>query len=219
MSRSTVHTPDVPGLPLIAVKPTPKSATFRGCPPEGSGGDRLLNLLKNRVDEGSYVPVELDAVAKLRWPSTVEGLPRRLWSSDDAQSVAKYEGIPISVDGYLAGAREQGPESTNCRSDDPDMHDFHLWLVGSPDQNRSTSMVVEVTPRVRASQPEWDIEVLESLVHTTQKVRISGWLMLDQEHPDQIGITRGTIWEIHPIMRIQVSRDGSWVALDKGVVR
>jgi hypothetical protein len=30
--------------------------------------------------------------------------------------------------------------------------------------------------------------------------------MLDQEHPDQLGKTRGTLWEIHPIMRIEVSR-------------
>jgi hypothetical protein len=34
---------------------------------------------------------------------------------------------------------------------------------------------------------------------TTTEVRIRGWLMLDQEHPEQIGKTRGTLWEIHPI--------------------
>jgi len=35
-------------------------------------------------------------------------------------------------------------------------------------------------------------------------VRISGWLMLDPEHPDQLGKTRGTIWEIHPVMKLKV---------------
>jgi len=45
-------------------------------------------------------------------------------------------------------------------------------------------------------------------------VRVSGWLLLDQEHPDQVGRTRGTIWEVHPIMRFEVQRGGRWVALD-----
>ena len=39
--------------------------------------------------------------------------------------------------------------------------------------------------------------------------------MLDPEHPDQVGKTRGTIWEIHPIMFIEVEQQGKWVSLDK----
>jgi hypothetical protein len=38
--------------------------------------------------------------------------------------------------------------------------------------------------------------------------------MLDPEHPDQVGKTRGTIWEIHPVMKIEVEQDGKWVMLD-----
>ena len=37
---------------------------------------------------------------------------------------------------------------------------------------------------------------------------------LDPEHPDQVDNTRGTIWEIHPIMQIEVQQQGRWVALD-----
>ena len=45
-------------------------------------------------------------------------------------------------------------------------------------------------------------------------VRISGWTMLDPEHPDQVGKTRGTIWEIHPVMRLDVMQaGGGWRAL------
>jgi len=38
-----------------------------------------------------------------------------------------------------------------------------------------------------------------------QQVRISGWLMLDPEHQDMIdeGL-RSTLWEIHPITKIEV---------------
>jgi hypothetical protein len=35
-------------------------------------------------------------------------------------------------------------------------------------------------------------------------------LMLDPEHPEQLGKTRGTLWEIHPVMRIEVRRGGRW---------
>jgi hypothetical protein len=41
-------------------------------------------------------------------------------------------------------------------------------------------------------------------------VRISGWILLDPEHPDQVGKTRATIWEIHPVMKIEVSTGGMW---------
>jgi hypothetical protein len=214
LTRTRALQPYAPGLPLISVKATPKEINFGGCPPEGGGGDRDLNLLKNRVDEGNYVPVELSAVLALPWPKSIEQVPRRRWYSQDAQSVAMYEGIPLSLEGYLAGAREQGPESTNCRGMEPDARDFHLWLVGSPGQDRSSSLVAEVSPRVRASHPQWTIEAIQELVSSGEKVRISGWLMLDPEHPDQVGRTRGTIWEIHPIMNIEVTRNNSWTPLD-----
>jgi hypothetical protein len=214
VNRTADQVPPAPGMPVMPTKPRPKEITFGGCPPEGDGGDRQLNLLKNRVDEGDWVPAEFGAVEKLPWPRSVERLPRRLWSSDDVAAVARYEGVPLSIEGYLAGAREEGPESTNCHGADSEMRDFHLWLVGSSDQDRSASIVVEVTPRIRASHPEWDIEDIEALVRSKDKVRISGWLMLDPEHPDQIGKTRGTLWEIHPILKIELNRNGGWVPLD-----
>jgi hypothetical protein len=37
---------------------------------------------------------------------------------------------------------------------------------------------------------------------------------MDPEHPDQIGKTRGTIWEIHPIIGFEVASGSGWVALD-----
>jgi hypothetical protein len=29
-----------------------------------------------------------------------------------------------------------------------------------------------------------------------------------------VGKTRGTLWEIHPIMQIAVQKDGQWINLD-----
>jgi hypothetical protein len=45
-------------------------------------------------------------------------------------------------------------------------------------------------------------------------VRVRGWLLLDTEHDDHVGVYRGTRWEIHPIVGIEVLREGAWVELD-----
>ena len=44
-----------------------------------------------------------------------------------------------------------------------------------------------------------------------EKVRVSGWLMFDQEHLDKIGTRRLTAWEIHPITKIEIQRLGLWI--------
>jgi hypothetical protein len=77
------------------------------------------------------------------------------------------------------------------------------------------AIVVEATPRVRFNHPGWTTHRLRQLAQNNKAVRISGWLLMDQEHPDQItaGI-RGTLWEIHPIMQIEVQAAGQWIALD-----
>ncbi|HZS47541.1 MAG TPA: hypothetical protein VFC63_20890 [Blastocatellia bacterium] len=205
--------PPVAGLPEMTVKPKPEETSFEGCSPEGEGRDRQLNLLKNRVDEGHYTPVAFDAIEKLTWPAEIDRKTREHWSSSDVAEVSRYEGIPVSVEGYLAGVKLEGPESTNCHGSDNETRDYHIWLTASPGEDRSASIVVEATPRVRYKHPAWTISNLERLVKDQTKVRISGWLMLDPEHPDQVGKTRGTIWEIHPIMKIEINRSG-WQTLE-----
>jgi hypothetical protein len=201
-------------LPNMPVKPQPREITFRGCPPEGDGGDPQLNRLKNRIDDGNYITVPFDTIARLPWPSGVEDNRHSRWSAHDRAAVSRYEGIPVAVEGYLAGAKVEGPESPNCHGADQEFRDWHIWLVGSANEDRSRSIVVEVTPRVRASHPAWKISTLRQLARSGDRVRISGWLMLDPEHPDQLGKTRGTIWEIHPITRMEASQRGRWVTLD-----
>jgi len=209
--------PGAPGaLPALSVKPQPAEINFQGCPGEGDNPRQAdLNRLKNRVDEGEYVPVTFDSIANLPWPKSVERLSRDKWPAADEASVEKYEGVPVSVEGYLAGAKQEGPESPNCHGDDAQFRDFHVWLVKNASDDRSRSIVVEVTPRVRANHPNWQTDVLGQIVKKDQRVRISGWLMLDPEHPDQVGKTRGTIWEIHPIMQIEVNQNGQWTPLDR----
>jgi hypothetical protein len=82
------------------------------------------------------------------------------------------------------------------------------------------AVIVETTPRIR-SLHHWDPTVLDKWVGSSGKpVRITGFLMLDPEHRNQVGQYRGTVWEIHPITNIEVCNttscgDSDWVALDQ----
>ena len=201
-------------LPNIPIKARPLLRSFNGCLPEGDGGDPDLNRLKNRVDEGQYVAVPFDAVAQMEWPRTIERRRRADWSTADTTAVERYEGLPISVDGYVAGARLEGPESPNCHGADREFRDFHIWLTKTAGEDRTRSIVVEMTPALRAQHPNWTTEILGHCVRDQNRVRVSGWLMLDPEHPDQVGKTRGTIWEIHPIISFEVEQNGKWISLD-----
>jgi hypothetical protein len=203
-------------FPELKEKPPPLNIVFKGCPPEGDGGDPELNRLKNRVDEANnYYPVPFDALVQLTWPKSIERKDRAKWPGSDKEAVSRYEGIPVSVEGYLARSTLEGPESCNCHGADPELRDFHIWLIKNANDDRSNSIVVETGPRVRVKHPNWRTELLGQIAKTDQKVRISGWLMLDPEHPDQVGKTRGTIWEIHPIMNIEVDQQGKWTPLDR----
>ena len=216
-SRGTTAT-NVAGsaLPQLDSKPKPVTGTYQGCPPVGDGGDSQLNILKNRTDSAQWNPVSVISILSLRWPQGIQMKKRASWSQSDAAEIARSEGTPVQIEGWLAGAKQEGPESPNCHAADD--VDNHLWIVDDPSKDRSKSVVVEITPRIRASHPGWAFERVSPLVDGRTKVRISGWLMMDQEHPDQVGKTRGTIWEIHPIMAFEVLRANNWVALDQGRV-
>jgi hypothetical protein len=90
-----------------------------------------------------------------------------------------------------------------------------VWLVAAPGQKKSKSIVVELSPRLLEAHPNWPSFATQAWSNGTQ-VRVSGWRAWDQEHPEQIGKTRATLWEIHPIHEIDVkNRSGQWVPIDQ----
>lgn len=193
--------------------PQPQEITFKGCPPGGDGGDAALNILKNRVDDGesgTFHDVSLNTLITLSYPGDVGRTQRKNWSQSDVDATNQYEGIAVRTVGYIIGVRHEGTESPNCHSLDD--RDYHVWLTLNPDDPKSKAMVIEVTPRVQDQRAGWTSSALSDL--KGQQVRISGWLLLDQEHPEQLGQTRATLWEIHPIMHIEVSQGGSWQSID-----
>ena len=198
-----------------APKPPPVDSAFDGCGPEGSQPDYALNRNKNRIDEGAYLPLRWKLIARLPWPRQAGYRFRNQWGSGETNAVARYEGAAVQIEGYLVGHRLEVPEPPNCYAKDPDHKDFHLWLSEVANDKRSRSIVVEITPRIRRRHAGWSEERLVALHLSQSRLRVSGWLMLDQMHSEKVGGNRITLWEVHPIMRIEWQRkDSSWVSLD-----
>jgi len=217
-------------LPCGLEKQKPRSSTFNGCQSHGDDkGDSELNFLKNRIDDvDEWIPVTFDAVLKHPFPKSVGGVDRGNWDAADLAEVKKCEGLPISIVCYITDAKQEDVESCNCHIADPAMYDIHIWLTKEPaksidgKRDRRQAVVAEVTPRLKVKHPEWNVTNLRRLARDGTQVRVSGWLLLDQEHPDQLKAhppkrpqaTRGTLWEIHPIMEIEVLEGNRWVPLD-----
>jgi hypothetical protein len=195
-----------------APKPKPFSPPFGGCPGEGSHPDKPLNRRKNRFDEApAYLPLSFDVVAKLPWPAWVGWRPRELWTRRERIEVGRFEGAAVSLEGYFVDLRVEIPEPTNCYSTLEVMRDIHLWLGEAPDQSIADAVVVEITPRYRALRPRWHPDTIRTLMESGRRVRVSGWLMLDELHPELVHLRRVTLWEIHPITRLEVQNaDATW---------
>ncbi len=190
---------------------TPPQGDFNGCPPQGNSlQNTTLNRLKNRSNQ--FIGASRTTVAEINTlpispPSKINNLQNQM----------------VFIEGFLVAIRQQGKESTNCGGTG-NMADNHLWIVDEANQvdltnsqtlrkSKAKATVVEITPRWRASNPGWEIQNIQKFINQRAKFRITGWLMLDPEHFDQISKTRGGVWEIHPITKIEVLNGNQWVEL------
>ena len=216
---TTPPAPPAPGIPPFSdiealPKPPPQEAGLAACADFGQGTQRLdsaTNLLKNRVDDDTWNDVSVAAVLALPW----QGMDTRRWKWDDGERgrTAAYEGAPISVSGFIVNVDPEAAEATNCGKASDDWVDWHMWLVETAAEatakNKRKSIVVEVTPRVRMKFPgRLSLDSIRAWRSRGQRVLVSGWLMLDPDHPSNATGTptqppsRGTIWEVHPVMNI-----------------
>lgn len=199
-------------------KPAPVEASDPACANAGGNSsvrlDSTTNFLKNRIHDGSYSPVSFQAMLGLPW----QGMPtkRYLWKTDDSTRTADYEGAAVSVTGYLVAVEPKTGEACNCEKSTPDWVDWHIWIVETKieadSMKKKNAIVVESTPRVRKEfASRFDLTQLKQWAASHKKVTVSGWLMLDPDHPsDATGTpnknaSRGTIWEIHPVMKIEAT--------------
>ena len=214
-------------LPHISDKPTPKFESHSFCPAVGltssEHNDPDLNKAKNRIDESDkYFPVSFDEVKNLDRPDKIGRRKRSAWTQGARDAVAEFEGIPIQLTGFLAltkrgknffGAIAEGAELCNCQSTDPEEIDYHLWLITKVGDLKAKAVVVEMTPRVRKKHSDWTVANLTDIATKRLQVRVSGWLIIDQEHPEQIGKHRANLWEVHPIMKFEYKENGRWKEL------
>jgi hypothetical protein len=213
---SAIMAQPVGDLPNMLDKPQPDSVGFQDCPPEGRGGDPELNLLKNRVDKGNYLPVSFDSLTALTWPKSVEYQPMREWSPSNRAFISQYLGIPVVVEGYILNLREGGPADTAICSEGGDTNP--TWRINfskDPRGSRAQSVIAESTAQTRVGHT-WTADMIRTFIIAGRlKVRISGWLYFDPEHPQEVGKMRATLWEISPVMQIEVFQEGRWNPLDK----
>jgi hypothetical protein len=201
------------------------TCSFSGTP---GNGDPETNERKNRSDVPSvYHAVRFDAIADsatMPWP---KGKTRPAWDAtpkgvaDRARFVTPFEGAAITVTGFIRVIRPQAKnkESTNCGETGEANTDWHIGLVGAFDAPETLAMVVEPTPRSKkVHNGTWTKTRLadyENPQDPADSVRISGFLMLDPEHMNHMHKYRQTLWEIHPVTRIEVFVKGEgWKELD-----
>jgi hypothetical protein len=198
-------------LKTARVTSNPKPLLIGGnqvCAASGNAKEQdmvALDTHKNRVDipaEDSYIPIDWDVMANL--PSS---------SPDDLQ------GAPVMVKGYLSHrikVQDEKPgESANCNLIQPNEVDWHIYLTAQRNQGIAQALIVETTPRTRPLH-HWNESALAKLVNTNTQVRISGWLMYDFQHVPEIGTERATVWEVHPITRIEVTDGkGGWTDVEQ----
>ncbi len=167
-----------------------------------------------RTDSGVVIPYE-------GLPLTVEGF---------------FEIVKPQATSPPTGTKRVG-ESPNCHSWDERDTDWHIALVADPSETEDRSVVVEPTPRTKRHNSGWDPKAVAKLAvrrkpssprdeQNAARVRVTGFLMLDPVHPDHIKgkctsncagkrFFRATLWEIHPVTRIEVFRNGAWVNLNE----
>ena len=190
-------------LAAASVKPAPQPLVINGqnvCPPTGDATDaktQALDSNKNRTDipiPGAYIPVDWNVLANL-----------------PADQVNQLQGAPVEVEGYLSHRiqveNSGSGESTNCHLTNLDEVDWHMYLTNQPAQGIASAIIVETTPRTRPLHT-WDQNKLSQLIDSNTKVRISGWLMYDWQHIGVVGTQRATVWEVHPITRIETQDSG-----------
>lgn len=206
-------------------KPAPKKTTFKGkegnCPWKGDNSDPDTFVRKNRADtpeqDGiAYHDVTWEAIAGLKFP--VAKPLRKNWTAVQIGEIAPFEGVALRTTGYLVAFKPQSGgsgEGTNCHFSAAADTDTHLALVQDVGDAEKTSVVIEFTPRFLKAHPNWSKAKLSPWLNSDSPVRISGWLMLDPDHRNHLKKFRSTLWEIHPITRIEGWKDNQWVDVDK----
>ena len=229
----------VAGLGLVAPSNAPvagdldtlsNGCTMIGAAPSPSSNptwETVANQLKNRwhlpsADDNFNADATISVLASA--PSDPKAGPNKGPVSKNTNGQGKpvtiSEDQTAEIDGYIAYVKPGGVESCNCKSQDPQYMDTHIYVSPTLDHanpaDKKYCVIVEVTPRVRIEQVQmghdWSTSTLISSLKPGTHVRISGYLFDDQEHrpnsvadsPSNPNLWRASCWELHPVTDIQI---------------
>jgi len=166
------------------------------CPIEGTAtheNSKTLNKFKNRSIDTTlnFKPISLDSFL-------LDGKDYERFNQDRA----------IMVTGYVAHISKGGVESCNCGSTIESQQDIHIYIGKTPTSEKRDCMVIEITPKFKALNKGFDYKALNG-----QKVNVYGLFFFDWEHKGNAANTcikcsrvwRKTAWEIHPVMKLELS--------------
>src|SRR5262245_49806355 len=106
---------------------------FHTCAPTGKGGiDSYLNSLKNRDKPPTTARLyTVDSLYKATPVLPSRKVARKKWTPAQRALAAKWESVPVMVEGYLVHLPFfEKPEACNCG--DGIYRDYHMWLGQTP---------------------------------------------------------------------------------------
>jgi hypothetical protein len=157
--------------------------------------------------------------------------------AEQKNQLSSVEKQIVSLTGWLNLGYAGPPETTNCGN--ATFHDWHLEISENPSDHTPqvgdpTPIICEITPRTERALYRDGVRIhsltgffrrqdvsYQATGPKAQKVRVTGYLMWDDEHncSADVGSTvgwfsnngfhhpwRSTAWEVHPIIRIEVIR-------------
>jgi hypothetical protein len=198
-------------IPFVREEQGIAPSVLSGIGREGLGGDGILNKMKNRIAEPVTVTDHTvpQVIAIMNDVLMQEGQRmRKNWYPSARLFAEEKESMGIRVTGYLLRAKQSGIESSNGYIDS--LRDYHLWIADKPTAERRTTMIAEITPRWKVVHPEWRLRTFKRLADQKAKVRVTGWLLWDQEHGSEVEKSRGTSWEVHPVTKFEIWSDSTW---------
>lgn len=204
--------------------------------PDGQERNRLKN--RSMTELFQLQTESFDTAGFLRHVADFDGKTKNTRRKDlnpaQRPALGALEKQIVQVTGYLVLAYSGPPETTNCAS--VDFHDWHLELFEKPAEHPPqigdpTPIICEITPRTQNAIYRDNIRIQELVAffrktdvtneatgHKAQKVRVTGYLLWDDEHNGRadVGQTvqrimpnkfhqpwRSTAWEIHPVLKIE----------------
>jgi hypothetical protein len=214
------RTATVPGVPAVPGAAGPPTARAAGCPEEAVRPDDPLVRLKTRaLAPARYEELTVETFLERFTPRLPRARSRGALPAAARQAIEANEARGVALVGHLVGATESAPRAGGCP--DPAEPRVLLRVSGRPPDSRAgakalaaEAVVAAVTPLWQARNAGWRPAALRRLAREGARVRLSGWPMYDPSHPAQVGRTRATLWEIHPVTRIDVWRGERWEPVD-----